>query len=219
MPFSIPTLHVTSPPSERCHIHGARTSQLRPNTTSSVRSRTLIPGLAWRNAVGPARALFAAALRRVLAESMTKRTSWHSAPTMNIMTEAEPGRRRGAQRWNQTPREETGICCLHRRMIVRLGPGWPQKSTTSPPMLFSDASTKPRLLPRSKTRKRGIHSAQHTTTMPSQPRKTEEEEEDKVQLRMPSWFDLGDHGGGGVRGACAGTVGILGNLWWRMQLR
>jgi len=60
-------------------------------------------------------------------------------------------------------------------------------------------------------------------------RRTEEDEEDgdeEVELRMPGSFDFGDQGGGAARetpGASTvdsfDAVGMLWNLWWRMQVR
>ena len=41
VPFSIPTPHVGSPPSKRCHTHGSRASRLQRNTTSAAYARTL----------------------------------------------------------------------------------------------------------------------------------------------------------------------------------
>ena len=72
-----------------------------------------------------------------------------------------------------------------------------------------------------------------TTTAASQPRIMEEDEEDEgegegegEELRMPGSFDFGDQGGGAVREAPGvGTVdpfdavGVLANLWRRMQVR
>ena len=41
-PFSIPILHVVSPPSKRCHIDGSRALRLPWNTTSTAYARTFI---------------------------------------------------------------------------------------------------------------------------------------------------------------------------------
>jgi hypothetical protein len=53
-------------------------------------------------------------------------------------------------------------------------------------------------------------------------RRAEEDEVEEVELRLPGLFDFEDHDSGAAR---AGTVdrfdavGMLGNLWWRMQVR
>jgi hypothetical protein len=53
-------------------------------------------------------------------------------------------------------------------------------------------------------------------------RDADEEEDEEVELRMPGSFDFEDHDSGAAR---AGTVdpldavGMLGNLWRRMQVR
>jgi len=66
------------------------------------------------------------------------------------------------------------------------------------------------------------------TTTASQPLNMEEGEEDEEEeeLRMPGSFDFGDQGGGAA-GETPGAdtvdpfdaVSMLGNLWWRMQVR
>jgi len=68
----------------------------------------------------------------------------------------------------------------------------------------------------------------HTQTTPaSQPCKTEGgcgDDEDKEVLRIPGSLDFESHSGGAACGTGAvtidpfGAVGMLGNLWWRMQL-
>jgi hypothetical protein len=81
---------------------GSRASRLRTSTTSVAYVRTLTRAHAgatrsrWR---GPC-----CGLRKVVAWAITKGTGWCSAPTMKMITGAEVGRRRGAQRLNQTPR-------------------------------------------------------------------------------------------------------------------
>jgi hypothetical protein len=58
-----------------------------------------------------------------------------------------------------------------------------------------------------------------------QPRKSDEDDEEEVELRMLWPLDIGNHGGGGVLEVGAGAVdpfnavGTLLNLWQRMQLR
>jgi len=76
------------------------------------------------------------------------------------------------------------------------------KMMTSPlsstPMSFSDAPNKAKAAAKAKKVLEG--GAPHAqTTMAYWPRKTEEGEEDdnnKVELRMPGSFDFGDHSGG-----------------------
>lgn len=48
----------------------------------------------------------------------------------------------------------------------------------------------------------------------------EDEEEDGVTLRIPGSFDVEDYDDGGVvMGTGTDAVGVLGDLWRRMQLR
>jgi hypothetical protein len=53
-------------------------------------------------------------------------------------------------------------------------------------------------------------------------RRVEGDEDEEVELRMPGSFDFEDHDSGAVRARTVDpfdTVGILGNLWRRMQVR
>ena len=81
VPFSIPTPHVGSPPSKRCHTHGSRASRLRRNTTSAAYARTLtrVHGDATRSGRRvPCRASRGATAQTII----TQRTnSWRSAWT------------------------------------------------------------------------------------------------------------------------------------------
>jgi len=98
---------------------------------------------------------------------------------------------------------------------------WPSSSS---PMSFSDALNKAKAAAETeKAREEDAPQAQTTMTA-SQPRNMEEDEEE--ELRMPGSFDFGDQGGGTAGEAPgAGTVdpfdavGMLGNLWQRMQVR
>ena len=93
-------------------------------------------------------------------------------------------------------------------------------------MSFSDAPNKAKAVTEAeKVLEGGAPRAQTTTAY--RPRKTEEEEEDdEVDLRVPGSFDFGNQGGGaGCETPGAGTVdpfdavGMLANLWRRMQVR
>jgi hypothetical protein len=101
-------------------------------------------------------------------------------------------------------------------------------------MSFSDALNKAKAAAETEKAREGgalAPRAQATTVAAaSQPRSTQEDEEDEeeeeVELRMPGSFDFGDYGGGVVRETPGAdtvdpfdAVGVLGNLWWRMQVR
>ena len=108
-------------------------------------------------------------------------------------------------------------------------------SLSSSPMSFSDALNKAKAASETEKARGGVAPAprtQATTTAAamSQPRNMQEDEEDEeeeeVELRMPGSFDFGDHGGGVVRETPGAdtvdpfdAVGVLGNLWRRMQVR
>jgi len=98
-------------------------------------------------------------------------------------------------------------------------------------MLFSDALSKAKAAAKTEKAREGdgprAQTMTTTTTTASQPRNMEEdeEEEEEEELRMPRSFDFGDQGGGAV-GETPGAstvdpfdaVGMLGNLWRRMQV-
>jgi len=107
------------------------------------------------------------ALRKAMALTIPKRTCWHSAPMMKIITGAEAGRRRGVRRRNQTPRDSNNTFHPHRWMIARHGAGrqgsWqrePQRQGRRhhrPPRGdFLMPPPRPRLLPRPKGRWKGM---------------------------------------------------------------
>jgi len=108
--------------SKRCPIHGSRASWLRRDVTSPTYARTLIRLRA--NAMRLGRRGLCRALPRVMARTMTKRRSWHPAPTVKMMMGGEGGRRRGARRRNQTQSDRSTFFHLNRRrMISRYGAG------------------------------------------------------------------------------------------------
>jgi hypothetical protein len=95
-------------------------------------------------------------------------------------------------------------------------------------MSFSDALNKAKTAAETEKAREG--GARATTAAASRPRNTQEDEEDgeeeEVELRMPGSFAFGDHGGGGARRTPGAdtvdpfdAVGVLGNLWRRMQVR
>jgi len=97
-------------------------------------------------------------------------------------------------------------------------------------MSFSDALNKAKAKAAAETEeaREGDAPRAQTTTAASQPRSMEEDEEDEEEeeLRIPGSFDFGDQGGGAGRETPgAGTVdpfdavGMLANLWRRMQVR
>ena len=78
------------------------------------------------------------------------------------------------------------------------------KSTTSPPMSFSDAVNKAKAAVKAEKAREGDAPCAQTSTVP-QPRGTEgdiDEEEERVEPRMPGSFAFGDHDCG-----VAGEVG------------
>jgi len=100
---------------------------------------------------------------------MTKRRSWHSVPMMKMITGAEVGRQRGAQRRNQTQSDSSSTLHLRRRrMIARYGAGWRdswqrglqrrwRRRHRPPQCHFLMPPTKRRLLPRPKRCWNGVH--------------------------------------------------------------
>ena len=103
---------------------------------------------------------------------------------------------------------------------------WPSSSS---PMSFSDALNKAKAKATAETEGawEGDASRAQTATA-SWPRNMEEEEEDgeEEELRIPGAFDVGDQGGGAgheTPGASTvdpfNAVGMLANLWRRMQVR
>jgi len=98
-------------------------------------------------------------------------------------------------------------------------------------MSFSDALNKAKAKAAAETEeaREGNAPRAQTTTTASQPRNMEEDEEDEEEeeLRMPGSFDFGDQGGGAAAGETPGAgtvdpfdaVGMLSNLWRRMQVR
>src|SRR5260221_2662112 len=117
-----------------------------------------------------------------MAQSITKGTSWHSAPMMKMITEAEPGRRRGARRRNQTPRDNDSICSPQsaddrapRGGLAGLVVKGTLKSTTSPPMSFSHTPNKAKAA--ADTEKPWEWDSPSTPMTPA-----------TVELRMPTTF-------------------------------
>ena len=98
-------------------------------------------------------------------------------------------------------------------------------------MSFSDALNKAKAAAKTEKAWEGVaaHRTQ-TTAMASQPRNMlgdeEDEEKEEVELRMPGSFDFGFASPGGMARETLGVettdpidaVGVLGNLWWRMQV-
>jgi len=121
---------------------------------------------------------------------------------------------------------------LRGRLAGLVAKGTP-KTTSSPssssPISFSDALNKAKAKAAAETEEtREGDAPRAQTTTASQPRNMEEEEEDEEEeeLRIPGSFDFGDQGGGAGREMPgAGTVdpfdaiGLLANLWRRMQVR
>jgi hypothetical protein len=100
-------------------------------------------------------------------------------------------------------------------------------------MSFSNALNKAKAAAETEKAREGDAAPRtQTTAMAPQPRNAQEDEEDEeeegVELRMPGSFDFGftDHGAGGARETPGAettdpfdAVGVLGNLWRRMQVR
>jgi calcium/calmodulin-dependent protein kinase I len=119
--------------------------------------------------------------------------------------------------------------------LVAKGARTSASSSSSSTMSFSDALNKAKAAAETEKARGGDAPAlrvQATAAAASQPRNTQEDEEDDeeegVELRMPGSFDFGvvDHGAGGARETPGAetvdpfdAVGVLGNLWRRMQVR
>ena len=101
-----------------------------------------------------------------------------------LIMEAEAGRCRGVHHQNQTPRDNC-ISRHHRRKILRLGAGWRvlgRRGTTLPPMPFPDSLNNGKTAAQTENTRdsaRGDTPHEHMTSTASQPRKTEEEEEER----------------------------------------
>ena len=154
---------------------------------------------------------------------------------------AAAGRRRGARSRNQTERQQQHLPpasppddrTLQGGLAGLVAKG-PPKVTSSPsssfPMSFSDALNKAKAKAAAETKEAREGDAPCAqTTAASQLRNTEEDEKDddeEEELHMPGSFDFGDQGGGAARetpGASTvdpfDAVGVLANLWRRMQVR
>ena len=123
------------------------------------------PRARWRNAIGVACVL--SRFGKCNGANNDKRTTWHSARTMRMITGAEVGRRRGARRQNHTPRDSSTTFHLHRRMIARFGAGWWDwqrgfqrrcRHHRSLQCHFLIPSTRPRPLQRLTRHEKGTHS-------------------------------------------------------------
>jgi hypothetical protein len=107
----------------------------------------------------------------------------------------------------------------------RLVPTGTSRSSTLSPVSFSEAINKAKAS--AEAEKKGDEPRTQTNPAAFQPCKTEEEVDDEeVELQIPGSFSFENVGGGVAQGAGgAGTddpfdaVGMLGNVWRRIQMR
>jgi len=150
--------------------------------------------------------------------------------------EDEHRSRRGPPSWHVMPESDTKrkqhlwLPSLEDRtpwsgLVGLMARGTPRATKTIiPPMSFSDALNKASPVEEAeKAREWDIPCTQTLTTPQQRKMDDEDEEEEKVELHMPGSFDFGDHDSRVARRACAGPPdpfgAVLGNLFWRMQLR
>jgi UDP-N-acetylmuramyl tripeptide synthase len=99
-------------------------------------------------------------------------------------------------------------------------------------MSFSEAIAKAKAAAEAENLKKEDAPRAQTSSTAFEPRKAEEEEDEEddeeFELRMPGSFDLGNSGAAAPATGAAGgpatvdpldVVGVLGNVWRRMQLR
>ena len=96
-------------------------------------------------------------------------------------------------------------------------------------MSFSDALNKAKAAAEAEKAREGDALVPRAQAAASQQHNVQgDEEEEEEELRMPGSFDFdfADHGASGARGTPGAettdpfdAVGVLGNLWWRMQVR
>jgi len=195
------------------------------------------PCACWHNVIGAAQAMSCFAKgngtnnnnkkdQLVLSSDDEDDITSQSRSLSSCMT-LEPDSRRQPQQYLSPPLPDN--CTLQGGLAGLVAKGTP-KTTSSPlsssPMSFSDALSKAKAKAAAETKEACEGDAPHaqTTTVAFQPRNMEEEEEE--ELHIPRSFDFGDQGSGAGREMPgAGTVdpfdaiGMLANLWQRMQVR
>jgi len=199
------------------------------------------PRARWRNAIGAARAMSRFAKgngannndkkdQLVLSSDDEDDIKSRSRSPSSRAT-PEPDSKRQPQQYLSPPSPDDRAL---RGGLAGLAAKGTPKTTSSPssssPMSFSDALNKAKAKAAAETEeaREGDAPRAQTTAAASQPRNMEEEEEDEEEeeLRIPGSFDFGDQGGGAGRETPGeGTVdpfdavGMLANLWRRMQVR
>jgi serine/threonine protein kinase len=155
-------------------------------------------------------------------------TSWRATPGSNTKRQSQPQpQQQQQQQQHLSPPSPDDRA--PRRGLAGLAAAGTSRSSTSSPMSFSEAINKAKAS--AEAEKKADAPRAQTNPAAFEPRKTEEEEEEEdeeeeVELRIPGSFSFENVGGGAARGAGgAGTddpfdaVGMLGNLWRRMQMR
>jgi hypothetical protein len=166
-------------------------------------------------------------------------TSWRATPGSDTRRQSQPHQQEQQQQHLSPPSPDDraprrGLAGLARTGTAR---------SSSTPMSFSDAINKAKASASAEKKgdasasasaeKKGDVPRAQTDPAAFQPRKAEAEEDDDdddegVELRIPGSFSFEDVGGGGAAAGGAGgagtddpfdAVGMLGNLWRRMQLR
>jgi len=197
------------------------------------------PRARWRSAISTARAL---------SRFAHYKGANHHKDRSTISTDEEDDDSGGSTSWRATPGSDTKRQpqSQEQQQQQHLSPPSPDdraprrglagpaqtgrsRSSSSSPMSFSEAINKAKAS--AEAEKKGDAPRAQTNPAAFEPRKTEEEEEEEddeeeVELRIPGSFSFENVGGGAAPAAGgAGTddpfdaVGMLGNLWRRMQLR
>ena len=112
-----PNPRVASPPSKRCHMDGSRGFAIPTEHVLCGLRENFDPRARWR--LG--QRMPCCGLRKEMTRTMTKRTIWRSALTMEMITGAGTCRRCVARHRNQTRRDGSSTFRPHRRMIARYG--------------------------------------------------------------------------------------------------
>jgi calcium/calmodulin-dependent protein kinase I len=205
------------------------------------------PRARWRNAIGAARAM--SRFAKGNGANNNKQKDQQLALSSDDEDDKDKGSRGGSPSSRVTPEPDSKRQQQQHLSPPSAGDRTPQdglaglvakgartsaSSSSSSPMSFSDALNKAKAAAEAeKARGRDALAPRvQATAAASQPRNTQEDEEDDeeegVELRMPGSFDFGvvDHGAGGARETPGAetvdpfdAVGVLGNLWRRMQVR
>ena len=197
------------------------------------------PRARWRNATGAARAMSRFAKgnganndnkkdQLVLSSDEEDDIASRSRPPSSRAT-PEPDSKRQQQHLSPPSPDGRALRGGLAGLVAKGTPKTPSSASSSSPMLFSDALNKAKARAAAETEEAREGDAPCVqTTAASQPRNMEEDkkDEEEEELCMSGSFNFGDQGGGAGRETPgAGTVdpfdaiGMLANLWWRMQVK